>query len=429
MTAIISSLYEKGTPLSTKEYKAAGGFNALEKALFTLGPEGIIETIKDSNLRGRGGASFPTGMKIQMTAKEKSTPKYIICNADEGEPGTFKDKLLIDGCPMRIIEGMIIAAFSIGSCKGYIYIRGEYRRSSKQIKNVLDILRNEHYLGTNILGSGFDFDIEVRNGAGAYVCGEETALIESIEGNRGESRFKPPYPTSRGLWGKPTLINNVETLANIPVIISMGAYEYKKVGTKGSSGTKLVSVCGRIANRGVYEIEFGTSLRTIIYDLCGGIKGGGKLKFIQLGGSSGPCLPVELLDLKYDYDELKNAGWTLGSGALLAADESVCIPGFVRNSMQFFEHESCGKCTPCREGLPQLLHLLDRITSGKGNAKDLCMISKIAEIVSKASLCGLGQSAPTSVLSTLKYFMDEYEEHLNGYCRAGVCFKGGNTNV
>lgn len=423
MKSFVSRLCGKINPLSIKEYKDNGGFAGLEKALFSMSPAEIIDVVKSSNLRGRGGASFPTGLKWQIVACEKASEKYIICNADEGEPGTFKDKVLIDGCPLQLLEGMIIAAYAVEAQRGYIYIRGEYPKSLELLKKAVELLRSEGYLGSNILGHSFSFDIEIRSGAGAYVCGEETALIESIEGNPGRARFKPPYPPVNGLWGKPTLVNNVETLFNIPLIISNGAEEFKRFGTESSSGTKLISVCGNIVNKGVFEVELGTSLKEIIYDLCGGVENNKKLKFIQLGGSSGPCLPESLLDLKLDFDELKQIGYGLGSGAILIADESICILDFIKNILEFFKHESCGKCTPCREGVRHIIAIIDRITIGQGSTRDLELIYSISSLMSKASLCGLGQAAPTVITSTLKYFNEEYQEHINGYCRTGVCFK------
>jgi len=425
LISYVSRLCGKINPLSLKEYKENGGFKGFENALFKMSSNEVIDMIKDSNLRGRGGAAFPTGLKWQFVASEKADIKYVICNADEGEPGTFKDKVLLEGCPMQIIEGMMIAAYTVKARKGYIYIRGEYPKSLELLKKSIDILKNEGYLGNNILGQDFSFDIEVRSGAGAYVCGEETALIESIEGNPGRSRFKPPYPPNNGLWGKPTLVNNVETLANIPLILSNGAEAFKKYGAKSSSGTKLISVCGNVVNKGVYEIEFGTTLKEIIYDICGGIKNNKKLKLVQLGGSSGPCLPKSLLNLKLDFDELKKYDIGLGSGSILVVDETICVLDFIKTITQFFNHESCGKCTTCREGNRHIIKIIDRITSGNGSKRDLELIENISSIMNKASLCGLGQAAPTAIFTTLKYFNEEYIEHINGKCRAKVCnFKG-----
>ncbi|MTI46201.1 complex I 51 kDa subunit family protein [Sporosalibacterium faouarense] len=421
MVNLISRACGKISPLSIKEYKNNGGFKGLEKALFNMTPKEVIDEVTKSSLRGRGGAAFPTGLKWKFVAMEEKDEKYIICNADEGEPGTFKDKILLDGCPFQVIEGMIIGAYAIGATKGYIYIRGEYPKSKEILVKALNILREEGILGNNIIGQNFSFDIEVRSGAGAYVCGEETALIESIEGNPGRSRFKPPYPPNKGLWGKPTLVNNVETLANIPIIMELGADEYKNYGTDSSAGTKLISVSGSVVNKGVYEIEFGTSLKEIIYDVCGGIEENKKIKFVQLGGSSGACLPEELLDTKLDFDELSKLNIGLGSGAILVVDDSICIPDFVKNTTKFFDHESCGKCTPCREGNRHIIKILNKFTEGEATERDLELIKEISNVMKEASLCGLGQAAPTALITTIKYFKEEYEDHINGSCEVGKC--------
>lgn len=425
MVNFVSRLCGKASPLSLKEYKTNGGFKGLEKALFNMKTNEVINVIEDSNLKGRGGAAFPTGLKWKFVAMEESDIKYVICNADEGEPGTFKDKILLDGCPLQLIEGMIIAGYATKASKGYIYIRGEYPKTKKILIKAVEMLKQEGYLGKNILGQNFSFDIDIRTGAGAYVCGEETALIESIEGNPGRSRFKPPYPPNQGLWGKPTLVNNVETLVNIPLIIAHGADEYKKYGTESSSGTKLISVSGNIVNKGVFEVEFGITLREIIFNVCGGIEKGKQLKFVQLGGSSGACIPEELLDIRLDFDELKKYDIGLGSGAILVVDESTCILDFMKTTMGFFKHESCGKCTPCREGNRHIIKILNRIQSGQGSESDIQLMLNISSLMKDASLCGLGQAAPTAIFTTLKYFEDEYKEHLDGYCRSGICsFKG-----
>lgn len=421
MVNLISSLCGKISPLSIDEYRENHGFESLKKVLYDMSPDEVIKVIKDSNLKGRGGAAFPTGLKWQLVSSEKLEEKYIVCNADEGEPGTFKDKILLEGCPFQILEGMIIAGYATGAQMGYVYIRGEYPASRRTMDEAIGILRAEGYLGENILGQNFNFDIASRSGAGAYVCGEETALIESIEGKDGKSRFKPPYPPTEGLWGKPTVVNNVETIANIPLIISIGAEEFKKYGTPSSSGTKLISVSGNVAGKGVYEVEFGTSIREIIYDICGGIEGSRKLKFVQLGGSAGVCLPAEMIDTKLDFDELRKIDAGLGSGALIVFDDSNCIVDFVKNTMEFFKNESCGKCTPCREGNRHIESILSRISEGKGRQGDIELLRNISLVMCEASMCGLGQAAPTSIISTLKYFPGEYEEHLKGRCRAGVC--------
>lgn len=426
MVNLISRLCGKLDPLSIDDYRENGGFKSLEKALFKMKPIDVIDEIKKSNLKGRGGAAFPTGLKWQFVFMEESDEKYVICNADEGEPGTFKDKVLLDGCPLQIIEGMLIAGYAVGAKKGFIYIRGEYPKSREILIEAVDRLKKEGYLGNNILGSDFSFNIEIRSGAGAYVCGEETALIESIEGSPGRSRFKPPYPPNKGLWGKPTLVNNVETLANIPVILEIGAENYKKYGTESSSGTKLISVSGSVVNKGVYEVEFGVTLREIIYDIYGGLVKDSNLKFVQLGGSSGACIPADMLDLRLDFNELRNHGIGLGSGAILVVDENTCVVDFIKVTFQFFQHESCGKCTPCREGNYHVVRALKRITEGKGSERDLELLRNISDVMQKCSLCGLGQAAPTALITTMKYFKEEYEEHLKGYCRAGKCtFKGG----
>lgn len=421
MVNYVSKLCGKINPLSIREYRDNGGFTGLEKSILSMKPNEVVMALEDSNLRGRGGAAFPTGLKWKFVAMEESDVKYVICNADEGEPGTFKDKILLNGSPMQIIEGMIIAAYAAKASKGYIYIRGEYPKTRKILIEAVGILRDEGYLGDNILGQDFCFDIDIRSGAGAYVCGEETALIESIEGNPGRSRFKPPYPPSQGLWGKPTLVNNVETLANIPLIFQHGVEEFKKYGTVSSRGTKLISVSGNVVNKGVFEVEFGTTLREIIYGICGGIEKDKKLKFVQLGGSSGACIPESMLDIRLDFDELGKHGIGLGSGAILVVDESTCILDFMKTTIEFFKHESCGKCTPCREGNRHLIKILDRIQKGEGSEKDLELMENISSIMKEASLCGLGQAAPTAVYTTLKYFGDEYKEHLKGLCRAGIC--------
>ncbi len=399
---------------SLDNYKENDGFKALEKVLNEMAPEDVINELKEANLKGRGGAAFPTWLKWKIVSEEEADQKYVICNADEGEPGTFKDRVLLNGCPYSVIVGMIIAGYVSGADKGFAYIRGEYPESKVVFQNAIEDLREEGYLGENILGKDFNFDIEVRTGAGAYVCGEETALIESIEGNPGRSRFKPPYPPIKGLWGKPTLVNNVETLVNIPAIISIGAEVYKNYGTESSTGTKLMSVSGDVVNKGVYEIEFGTTIRELIFDVCGGISDGKEIKFVQLGGSSGPCLSKDMLDLKLDFDELRKEGFGLGSGALFVADESKSVMDFMKATMEFFSHESCGKCTPCREGNRQILKILNKIIEGNGTEEDLELLKKLGNVVKDTSLCGFGQAAPTALLTTLEYFEDEYMECIKG---------------
>ncbi|WP_066506743.1 NADH-quinone oxidoreductase subunit NuoF [Abyssisolibacter fermentans] len=430
MVNLLSKLCGKINPLSIDDYVNNEGFKAIKKALYDMSPQQVLSEVKNSNLRGRGGAAFPTGLKWSFTASEKSPIKYVICNADEGEPGTFKDRILLDGSPFQIIEGMMICGYAVGATKGYIYIRGEYSKTKEMLIKGIEILREAGCLGNNIFDSSFDFDIEVRSGAGAYVCGEETALIESIEGKPGRTRFKPPYPPVAGLWNKPTLVNNVETLANIPVILNLGAEEFKQYGTPSSSGTKLISVSGSIVNKGVFEIEFGISIREIINNLCGGIDTDKKVKFVQLGGSSGACIPESMLDIKIDFDCLKENGVSLGSGAMFIADEDVCIVDFLMATMEFFKHESCGKCTPCREGNKHIVRILNKITKGVATQKDLEILYEICNVMKTASLCGLGQAAPTAVISCLEHFRDEINEHINKHCRAGNCLfnKGVSAN-
>lgn len=399
-------------PNNIEEYIAAGGYRALERALLEMEPEDVIKTIKDSGLRGRGGAGFPTGLKWELAAKASGRPKFVICNADEGEPGTFKDRLILEGDPHCVIEGMVIAAYAVGASKGYLYIRGEYGQSLQTIANAIQQARAAGFLGNDIVGSGFSFDIAVRSGAGAYVCGEETALMESIEGRRGESRVKPPYPTDHGLWGRPTVINNVETLANIAPIIENGAQWFKQFGTATSPGTKVFTLTGDIMNRGLVEVPMGTTLRTLIYEIGGGIPRGRKFKMAQTGGSSGGCLPASLLDVPLDFDSLRAVDSSLGSGALLIVDDSHCIVDVVRSFMKFFEHESCGKCTPCREGTYRLERLLEKIEAEEATHADLEVLNRLCRVMERSSLCGLGQAAPKPVLTTLKYFKDEYLIHL-----------------
>lgn len=409
-------------PEIIEEYIARGGYEALGKCVTTMKPEEVIEVVKASGLRGRGGAGFPTGVKWGFTLKAEADQKYIVCNADEGEPGTNKDRLILEGDPHSIIEGMAIAGYAVGATKGYVYIRGEYTLSIKRLQLAINKARELGLLGDNIFGSGFSFDIEVYSGAGAYVCGEETALIESIEGKRGEPRFKPPYPGVKGLWGKPTVVNNVETLANIAPIIANGPEWFKQFGTPSCPGTKVFTLIGDINNKGLIEVPMGITLREIIYEIGGGIPDGKGFKMCQTGGSSGGCLSVEHLDVPMDYDTLPQYDSALGSGALLFMDDTHCIIDIVKNFMHFFVHESCGKCTPCREGTMRLWEFYDKIASGQGEAKDLEILASLSRTMQKAALCGLGQAAPTSVVSTLKYFRDEYDQHIfDKKCATGVC--------
>ncbi|HRC53413.1 MAG TPA: NADH-quinone oxidoreductase subunit NuoF [Bacillota bacterium] len=409
-------------PESIDEYIASDGYSALRKCLTDMSPQEVIDEVKESGLRGRGGAAFPTGLKWQFTQKASGQPKYVVCNADEGEPGTFKDRLILEGDPHSLIESMAIAGYAIGSNKGYMYIRGEYTLSIERMQLAIEQARQRGFLGENILGTEFSFDIEIRQGAGSYVCGEETALIASIEGKRGEPFYKPPYPTDAGLWGKPTLINNVETLANIPPIIMQGGRWFKEIGTAKSPGTKVFTLTGNVANKGLIEVPMGITLREVVYEIGGGIPGGHKFKMAQTGGTSGGCIPAEQLDLPMDYDTLAEAGTALGSGALLIIDDTHCIVDIVKCFMQFFKNESCGKCTPCREGTYQMYHILDRISKGKGNPKDIDNMMVLSRTMMRSSLCGLGQAAPNPVVTTLYFYRDEYNAHIRDkVCPAGVC--------
>lgn len=417
---LVSRLCGKINPISVKDYREYDGLKALEVCLFNREPNELVDIIKQSNLKGRGGAAFPTGLKWEFVASENNDTKYVVCNADEGEPGTFKDKVLLEGCPLQIIEGMIIAGYAVGANNGYIYIRGEYPRAKKLLIDAISNLEKEGYLGQNILGQEFSFNIEVRSGSGAYICGEETALIKSIEGDAGRARHKPPYPPNEGLWGKPTLVNNVETLANIPLIINMGPEEYKRYGTSSSNGTKLISVSGCVVNKGVFEVEFGITLREILFDICGGLKDGKQLKFIQLGGASGACLPEELLDTKLDFDELRKLDISLGSGAILVVDDTVDLLGFVKTTMEFFKHESCGKCVPCREGNKHIVKILDRIIQGNGTERDLDLLKNISMVMRDCSCCGLGQAAPTALITTMRFFEDEYNDLIHHHYKKDI---------
>lgn len=408
-------------PDSIEEYIANGGYEALGKALTTMTPEQVVATVKDSGLRGRGGAGFPTGLKWSFTAPIAADQKYIICNADEGEPGTFKDRLILEGDPHSIIEAMAIAGYAVGADQGIVYIRGEYHLSIERLQRAAARARELGLLGKDIFGTGFNFDLQIRTGAGAYVCGEETALIESLEGKRGEPRLKPPYPGVAGLWGKPTVVNNVETLANIPPIILKGAEWFRGIGTEKTPGTKVFTMLGDITNQGLIEVPMGITLREVIYGVGGGIPNGRGFKLAQTGGTSGGCLPKEFLDLPMDYDSLAEAGSALGSGALLVIDDSHCIVDVLRSFMKFFQHESCGQCTPCREGTARLYQLFSDLAAGKAGQDAVQLIKELCQTMQLSSLCGLGQSAPNGVVTALQYFEEEIQRHAAGECPAGVC--------
>ena len=409
-------------PEQIDEYIAMDGYAALGKVLTEMTPEEVIQVMKDSGLRGRGGAGFPTGMKWDFAARNKVPQKYVVCNADEGDPGAFMDRSVLEGDPHAVLEAMAIAGYAIGANKGYIYVRAEYPIAVKRLEIAIGQAREYNLLGKDIFGTGFDFDIEVRLGAGAFVCGEETALLTSIEGNRGEPRNKPPFPANKGLFGQPTIINNVETLANIPQIILKGADWFASMGTEKSKGTKVFALGGKIVNTGLVEIPMGTTLREIIYDIGGGIPNGKKFKAVQTGGPSGGCIPAEYLDLPIDYDNLIRIGAMMGSGGMIVMDETTCMVDVARFFLDFTVDESCGKCTPCRIGTRRLLEMLDKITSGNGTLEDLDKMEELCNYIKANAMCALGQTAPNPVLSTLKYFRDEYEAHVvEKRCPAGVC--------
>lgn len=409
-------------PLNIYDYFSIGGYSSLLKVFKSLSPEEIIETIKKSGLRGRGGAGFPTGKKWELARAQKSEVKYIICNADEGDPGAYMDRSLLEGNPHRVIEGMIIGAYAIGACEGYIYVRDEYPLAVANVSVALDQARKLGLIGENILGTGFSFDLHIAKGAGAFVCGEETALIASIEGRVGEPRQRPPYPAVKGLWGKPTVINNVETWGNVPIIIEKGADWFASIGTNGSKGTKIFSLVGKINNTGLVEVPMGITLREIIFDIGGGIPGGRKFKAVQTGGPSGGCLPESLIDLPIDYESLTQAGSIMGSGGMIVMDDRTCMVDVARYFLNFLRDESCGKCISCREGTQRLWEIVSEITEGHGTMEHLALLEELAMAVKEASLCGLGQTAPNPVLSTLRYFKDEYEIHIKEKkCPAGVC--------
>ena len=409
-------------PECIDEYIAFDGYEALSMVLTEMDPEDVIDTIKKSGLRGRGGGGFPAGIKWEAAAKEECAVKYICCNADEGDPGAFMDRSILEGDPHSVIEAMAIAGYAVGAHKGFIYIRAEYPIAVERLRTAIGQAREYGLLGKNILGRGFEFDIEIRLGAGAFVCGEGSALMISIEGNRGEPRPKPPRATERGLFDKPTVLNNVETFANVPQIIVKGLDWYNSIGTEKSKGTKVFAVSGKINNTGLVEIPMGTSLREILYDIGGGIPDGKKFKAAQTGGPSGGCIPAELIDTPIDYDSLTSLGSMMGSGGLIVMDESTCMVDIAKFFLEFTVDESCGKCPPCRIGTKRMLEIITRITEGKGTMEDLDELEELSHTIKRGALCGLGQSAPNPVLSTMKYFKDEYIAHVRDKkCPAGVC--------
>ena len=409
-------------PESFDDYLDMRGYEALAKVLETMTPEQVIEEVERSGLRGRGGGGYPTGLKWRQATEFEAEKRYVICNADEGDPGAFMDRSAIEGDPFCLIEAMTIGGYAIGSDQGYIYARAEYPLAVKRLQYAIEEARKRGLLGKNIFGTDFNFDIDLRLGAGAFVCGEETALIASIEGRRGMPRPRPPYPAQSGLWGYPTLINNVETWANIPIVILNGAEWFSNLGTEKSKGTKVFALAGKIKNTGLVEVPMGTTLREIVYDIGGGIREDKKFKAVQTGGPSGGCIPEQYLDTPVDYESLVKAGSMMGSGGMIVMDEATCMVDVAKFFLTFTQGESCGKCTPCREGTKRLLEMLTRISEGKGEMEDLKKLETLSRHVKCASLCGLGQSAPNPILSTLQNFRHEYEAHIRDkHCPAGVC--------
>ncbi|HBG18316.1 MAG TPA: NADH-quinone oxidoreductase subunit NuoF [Desulfobulbaceae bacterium] len=411
-------------PESIEEYLGVDGYKAAEKTLTTMKPEEVIQVVKDSGLRGRGGGGFPTGVKWSFCAANKADQRYIICNADEGDPGAFMDRSVVEGNPHAVIEGMIIGAYAIGASVGYVYIRAEYPLAVDRLRLALKHAEEKGFLGKKLFGTDFSLKIKVKLGAGAFVCGEETALIASIEGERGMPRAKPPFPANKGLWGKPTIINNVETFANIPQIMNKGAAWYASIGSEKSKGTKVIALTGKIKNTGLIEIPMGMPLKDIIFKVGGGIEGNKLFKAVQTGGPSGGCIPQQFIDLPVDYEGLASVGSMMGSGGMVVLDETDCMVNISKFFLQFTQSESCGKCVPCRIGTKRLLEILTRITEGEGKEGDIELLQQLAEDVRDSSLCGLGMSAPNPVISTIKYFRHEYEAHIkHKKCPAKVCNK------
>jgi NADH:ubiquinone oxidoreductase subunit F (NADH-binding)/NAD-dependent dihydropyrimidine dehydrogenase PreA subunit/(2Fe-2S) ferredoxin len=418
-------------PGSIEEYVARGGYAGLTKVLLNNTPEEVCSIVEESGLRGRGGGGFPTGRKWTAALKTEADQKYMVCNADEGDPGAFMDRAVIEGDPHALVEGLAISSYAIGASKAYVYLRAEYPLAIKRLKQAIIDATDAGILGENIMGSGFDLEIIIKTGAGAFVCGEETALLHSIEGKRGMPRPRPPYPATSGLFGKPTIINNVETMANVPGILLNGKEWFGSIGTEGSKGTKVFALSGKVVNTGLVEVAMGTKVRDIVFDIGGGIPGGFKYKAVQIGGPSGGCIPEQHLDIQVDYESLKTVGAMMGSGGLVVMDEKTCMVDVAKFFMDFIQRESCGKCIPCREGTSRMLDILEAITRGRRSEngidalqrfKGILNLEQLAKVIQDTSLCGLGQSAPNPVLSTLNWFRDEYEEHIyDRKCRSGVC--------
>ncbi len=409
-------------PGSIDEYMDQDGYKAFEKVLKELSPEEVIEIVKESGLRGRGGGGFSTGLKWQFANRAKGEKKYVICNADEGDPGAFMDRSALEGDPHSVLEGMMIAAYAVGAEEGVLYVRAEYPQAIERLKTAIEQCNEKGILGEDIMGSGYNLQMRIKEGAGAFVCGEETALIASIEGKRGMPRIRPPFPANKGLWDYPTNINNVETYANIPWIILNGAGAYNSMGTEKSKGTKVFALAGKIKKSGLAEVPMGMTIKEIVFDIGGGIKEGKKFKAVQMGGPSGGCIPADMSDLKIDYDEINKTGAIMGSGGLVVLDETTCMVDVAKFFLTFTQNESCGKCTFCRIGTKRMLEILTRITEGKGKANDIDLLIDLSEKIKDSSLCGLGQTAPNPVLTTIKYFRDEYEAHIHeGKCPAKSC--------
>ncbi len=408
-------------PSSLEDYLKVDGYMAARKAIMDMERNEIVKEIKDSGLRGRGGAGFPTGLKWELAAKEISDQKYIVCTGDEGDPGAFMDRSVLEGDPHSIIEGMMIAGYAVGADQGYIYVRAEYPLAIRNLQKAIRDAESEGYLGENLFNQGFDFNVELRVGAGAFVCGEETALLSSIEGKQGRPKYRPPYPVQSGLWGKPTVINNVETFGNIAMIIKYGSEWFRDIGTEGSPGTKVFAVAGDVENTGLIEVAMGTTIREMI-NIAGGVADGKRFKAVQIGGPAGGVIPEQYLDTPIDYDSLKEAGTIMGSGGFIVLDEDTCMVDVAKFFLDFTQDESCGKCPPCRLGTKRMLDILDKITKGNGEAKDLDKLQDLAETIQATSFCGLGQASPNPVLSTLKFFRDEYETHVHDKkCPTGTC--------
>ncbi|RXZ69036.1 NADH-quinone oxidoreductase subunit NuoF [Fusobacterium necrophorum] len=411
-------------PESIEDYLAEGGFLAIQKALKEMTPEQVIEEIQKAGLRGRGGGGFPTGNKWEIALKQAGEEKYIVCNADEGDPGAFMDRSILEGDPCGVIEGMMIAGYAIGASQALVYIRAEYPLAISRLEKAIEQARKKGYLGKNVFGTSFSFDVTLKFGAGAFVCGEETALIQSMQGERGEPKSKPPYPAQSGYLGKPTVVNNVETLLNVPLIIRYGSDWFREIGTESSPGTKVFALAGKVNNVGLVEVPMGTTLREIIFDIGGGIKNGKRFKAVQTGGPSGGCLTNKDLDISIDFDSLSAKGSIMGSGGMIIMDEDDCMVSIAKFFLEFTLDESCGKCTPCRIGNTRLYEILSRITEGEGRMEDLKLLEELSDTIKEASLCGLGQTSPNPVLSTLKEFREEYIQHIEDKtCLAGVCQK------